>query len=39
LAAHCDAGTVEDYAATAFKAVAAHIVSLMPSTKVKPALQ
>ena len=39
LAKHCDAGTIEDYAATAFKAVAAHVVSLMPATKVKPALK
>ncbi|MBN1640970.1 MAG: Mrp/NBP35 family ATP-binding protein [Anaerolineae bacterium] len=39
LAQHCDAGTIEAYPATAFKAVAAHVTSLMPAAKVKPVFE
>jgi Mrp family chromosome partitioning ATPase len=36
LAALCDAGQIEDYAAQAFVGIADRIVALMPETKVKP---
>ena len=39
LARHCDAGTIEDYPAQAFKGIAQQLVTLMPETKVKPIFQ
>ena len=39
LARHCDAGTIEDYPAQAFKGIAQQLVTLMPETKVKPVFQ
>jgi Mrp family chromosome partitioning ATPase len=39
LAKHCDAGTIEDYPAEAFRGIAQQLVTLMPETKVKPILQ
>jgi Mrp family chromosome partitioning ATPase len=39
LATRCDAGQIEEYAGEVFAGVAQQLVMLMPSTKVKPALQ